>query len=111
MKTPDPSDTDNGRAVSPVVPAERQTVIPGDYIVTFDWRGETAMYLERDRSATLTSIYWGGSTGSVSHQYGVWEYPDGRRTAMTAEERKMVLERVAERARSGHGIVLEVSGE
>lgn len=77
------------------------------YRVEFDWRGETAYYVEGDRRVTLSAIYWGGPKGSVAHQYGVWEYPDNRREPMTAAERAMVLERVVERAALGHDIVLE----
>ena len=91
--------------------AKWPVVEPGEYVVWFDWRGETATYYEHDRAATLTSVYWGGPKGSVSHQFGVWEYPDGRRVAMTAEERRTVLARVAEQARSAHGIELEICDE
>lgn len=86
---------------------KRPAVEPGKYVVWFDWRGETATYFEHDRAATVTAIYWGGPKGSVSHRYGVWEYPDGRRVTMTPEERRTVLTRVAQQSRIGHGIELE----
>lgn len=86
-------------------------VEPGGYVVRFDWRGETATYYEHDRAATVTAIHWGGPKGSVSPFFRAWEYPDGRRVAMTAEERRVVLTRVAERARSEHGIELDVRDE
>ena len=92
-------------------PAAWPVVERGEYVVRFDWRGETATYYEHDRAATLTAIYWGGPKGSVSPCFRAWDYPDGRRVTMTAEEQRAVLARVAERARSEHGIELEIRGE
>jgi hypothetical protein len=92
-------------------PEKRPIVEPGEYVVRFDWRGETATYYEHDRAATLTAIYWGGMKGSVSPYFRAWEYPDGRRAAMTAEEQRAVLARVAEYARSAHGLELEIRDE
>jgi hypothetical protein len=62
----------------------------GDHHVQFDWRGETAFYVERDRRVTLFSAYWGGAKGSVSHLFGVWEYEDDHREPLTADERAIV---------------------
>ena len=81
-----------------------------DFRVQFDWRGETAYYIEGDRRVTLSCIYWGGPAGSVSHLYAMWELPDGRREPLTAEKRVLVLERVIERARKSEGISLEIKG-
>ena len=81
-----------------------------DYRVQFDWRGETAFYIEPDRRVTVFCAYWGGPKGSVSHLFGVWEYPDDHRELLTASERVMVLERVAERSAHAHGITLEMKG-
>jgi hypothetical protein len=81
-----------------------------DFRVEFDWRGETACYVEGDRRVMLSCIYWGGPTGSVSHLWGVWEHPDGRRETLTADERASVLARVSERSRKLHGIELEIEG-
>lgn len=83
----------------------------GEYHVQFDWRGETAFYVERDRRVTLFSAYWGGPKGSVSHLFGVWEYQDDHREPLSADERATVLARVAERAEKSHGITLEITGE
>ena len=83
----------------------------GDYRVQFDWRGETAFYVEGDRRVTLFSAYWGGAKGSVSHLFGVWEYPDEHRVPLTTEERATVLTRVADLAAKSHGITLEITGE
>ena len=83
----------------------------GEYRVQFDWRGETAFYVERDRRVTLFSAHWGGAKGSVSHLFGVWEYQDEHREPLSAEERATVLARVVERAATSHGITLEITGE
>ena len=83
----------------------------GEYRIEFDWRGETAFYIERDRRVTLFSAYWGGPKGSVSHYFGVWECEDGHREPLTAGERATVLARVVERAAKSHGITLEITGE
>ncbi len=82
-----------------------------DFRVEFDWRGETAFYIEHERRATLSCIYWGGPRGSVAHQYAVWELDDDRREPMTPDDRALVLARVAARAEQNHGITLEVTGE
>src|SRR5689334_20400824 len=50
---------------------------PGSHRVEFDWRGETAYYVEHGRRVTLACMYWGGPKGSVAHIHGVWEYDDG----------------------------------
>lgn len=81
-----------------------------DYRVEFDWRGETAYYIEGDRRVWLACMYWGGPQGSVSHIHGVWESPDGRREPLTAGERANVLRRVIECAMRHHHITLKTSG-
>lgn len=83
----------------------------GEYLVDFDWRGETASYVEQNRRVTLSCAYWGGPKGSVSHMYGVWEHAHDRREPLTAAERKTVLARVIDRAAQFHGITLAISGE
>lgn len=102
-----------GTGLSPA--AHRENVRPepgaGEYLVDFDWRGETANYVEYNRRVTLSCAYWGGPKGSVAHLYGVWEYAHDRREPLTAAERKTVLARVIERAAQFHGITLAISGE
>jgi len=97
-----------GLAPRKVEPPEWPTLKPGEFLVRFDWRGETATYYEHDRSTTVAAIYWGGPKGSVSHHHRAWAYRDGRRMPMTAEEGKTVLARVAQRARIQHGFELEI---
>jgi hypothetical protein len=82
-----------------------------NYRVEFDWRGETAYYVEPGRRVMMSCAYWGGPKGSVSHFFGHWEFPDNRREPLTVEEREQVLARVVERAAKVHGITLEISGE
>ena len=77
--------------------------------VDFDWRGETAYYIEGDRRVWMSTIYWGGRAGRVSHIHGVWELPDGNREPLTDAERALVLQRVVEYARLYHNIPLEVA--
>ena len=81
---------------------------PGDSHVEFDWRGETAFYVEHDRRVRLECIYWGGPAGSVSHIDGVWEYDDGRRELLTSDERARALQRVIEQAKKRENITLEI---
>ena len=81
---------------------------PGAFRVEFDWRGETAHYVEHDRRVRLECMYWGGPAGSVSHIDGVWEYSDGRRESLTSEERTTVLHRVIEHAKKYHDITVEI---
>jgi hypothetical protein len=81
-----------------------------DFRVEFDWRGETAHYVEGDRRVTLSCMYWGGPSGRVSHLFAMWELADGRREPLTADQRVSVLARVIERARTHHGIALEIEG-
>lgn len=63
------------------------------YTVELDWRGESAYYVEPDRRLWLFAAYWGG-TGSLEHIHAAWEYGDGRRVALTPEERRETLTRV-----------------
>ena len=70
----------------------RRMTGPG-YTVELDWRGESAYYIEPDRRLWLFAAYWGG-TGSLEHIHAVWEYPNGRRVALTPEERLETLRRV-----------------
>jgi hypothetical protein len=91
------------RTVEPLPPPA-----PGEYRIEIDWRGESAYFVEHDRRVWLECIYWGGPHGSVSHIHGVWEYADGRRERLTAEERAHVLQRVIEYARTHHDIKLEI---
>lgn len=79
------------------------------YRVEFEWRGETAYYIEGDRRVWMSTIYWGGRAGSVSHVAGVWELPDGQRVPLTDEERALVLQRVIDCARLYHNIPLEIA--
>ena len=81
---------------------------PDNFRVEVDWRGETAYYVEPDRRVWLECMYWGGPAGRVSHIHGVWEYPDGRREALTSEERAGVLRRVIEYVKRHHSIDLDV---
>lgn len=92
----------------PIEQNGQPAVGPGQHLVEFDWRGETATYFEQVRLVTLSCAYWGGPTGTVTHLFGVWEYPDGRREPLTDPERAEVLHAVVERAASVHGITLEV---
>lgn len=101
------------RAGAPPTTPERMAepsrpLAPGDSRVEIDCRGESAYYVEHDRRVRIECIYWGGPKGSVSHIHGVWEYADGRREHLTAEERASVLQRVIEHARQRDGIKLEI---
>ena len=78
------------------------------YRLAFDWRGETAYYIEYDRRVTLACMYWGGPAGRVFHIDGVWEYGDARRERLTSTERAIVLDRVIQHAKEHHGITLEI---
>ena len=77
---------------------------PG-YTVEFDWRGESAYYIEADRRLWLFAAYWGG-TGSLEHIHAVWEYQDGRRVALTPEERVETLRRVLAAIKATEGFPL-----
>jgi hypothetical protein len=79
---------------------------PGEIRIEFDWRGETAYYVEHDRRVRLECIYWGGPIGHLAHTDGHWQYRDGGRMPLTDIERESVLERVVVRAREGHNITL-----
>jgi hypothetical protein len=79
---------------------------PGESMVIFDWRGETAEFLESDRSVSLFCAYWGGPTGNVSHDRGMWTYTDGRFERLTSVEREAVLSRVVDVAKRVHHITL-----
>ena len=79
---------------------------PGSHRVEFDWRGETAYYVEHGRRVTLACMYWGGPKGSVAHIHGVWEYDDGRRERLTAGEREAVLRAIIEAAKTRENITL-----
>ena len=46
----------------------------------------------------------------MSRAEEVWEYSDDHREPLTASERAMVLEGVAERSAHAHGITLERDG-
>ena len=61
--------------------------LAAEYYVAYDWRGETAYYVEPDRRVWLSCIYWGGPIGNVSHIHGVWEFADERREPLSAEAR------------------------
>lgn len=84
---------------------------PASFRVEVDWRGETAYYIEAERRVWLTCIYWGGRAGRVAHIHAVWEYDDGRRESLTADERREILERVIDYVRAHHHIPLEVEGD
>jgi hypothetical protein len=104
------------RSGAPPEFAERKTEpspppAPGDHRIEFDWRGETAYYVEHDRRVTLSCIYWGGPTGTVSHIHGVWEYADGRREHLTGPERATVLRRVIDAAKKRENIRLQLEGD
>lgn len=81
---------------------------PGQFRVEIDWRGETAHVVEHDRRVRLDCAYWGGLAGRVSHIDGVWEYADGRREPLTADESALALRRVIDHARARDGITLRV---
>jgi len=100
------------RAGSPVPSAARPVApvpapAPGSFRIDFDWRGETAHFVEHDRRVQMECFYWGGPVGRVSLRDAVWEYDDGRREPLTPEERALVLRRVIERARELHHIALK----
>ena len=78
----------------------------GEFRVEIDWRGETAHVVEHDRRVRLDCSYWGGPAGSVAHADGMWEYADGRREPLGADERVLALRRVIDHARSRDGIAL-----
>ena len=67
--------------------------------------------MEHDRRVRLCCSYWRGPAGSVSHADGVWEYADGRREALTLDERARVLHRVIEHARTREDIALRIERE
>ena len=81
---------------------------PDHHRVEFDWRGETAFYVEHDRRVRLSCIYWGGPRGSVSHLSGFWEYTDGRSERLTPQERGAVLRAVINSAKARERITLAV---
>jgi len=70
--------------------------------VEFDWRGESAYCIEPDRRLWLFAAYWGG-TGSLEHIHATWEYQDGRRIALTPDERRETLRRVLAAIEAGEG--------
>ena len=84
--------------------------VPGQFRVEIDWRGEIADVVEHDRRVRLDCSYWGGPAGSVAHAGGVWEYTDGRREPLTADERALALRRVIDHARARDGIALRITG-
>jgi hypothetical protein len=81
---------------------------PGTHRVEFDWRGETAFYVEHDRRVRLSCIYWGGPKGSVSHISGCWEYTDGRAERLTPQERGAVLRAIINSAKAREAIRLAI---
>jgi len=91
--------------------SDESTPNAGAYRVAFDWRGETAYYIEQSRRVALASFYWGGPNGTVSHIDGMWDYEDGRRESLTPDERRTVLDRVIDAAWKGEEITLKVEGE
>ena len=91
------------RVTEPLPPPEA-----GTHRVEFDWRGETAYYVEHDRRVTLSCSYWGGPKGNVSHIHGVWEFSDGRRERLTPGERSAVLRAVADHAKARENITLAI---
>jgi hypothetical protein len=78
----------------------------GQFRVEIDWRGETAHVVEHDRRVRLDCSYWGGPAGSVAHADGMWEYADGRREPLGADDRALALRRVIDHARARDGIAL-----
>jgi hypothetical protein len=101
--SPRPSDSHAQPITGPSSPPA-----PGTHRVEFDWRGETAYYVEHDRRVWLACMYWGGPKGSVSHIHGVREYGDGRREYLTPEERAAILQVVIDTAKTREGIALEI---
>ena len=95
--------------VPPATPARPPD--PGEFRIEIDWRGETAFCVEHERRVRLACYYWGGPAGSVAHEDGVWEYTDGRREALTPDERALVLRRVIEHARVREDIALRIEAE
>ena len=81
---------------------------PGTHRVEFDWRGETAFYVEHDRRVRLSCMYWGGPKGSVSHISGFWEYADGRTERLTPQERGAVLRAIINCAKARENITLAI---
>ena len=81
---------------------------PGAHRVEFDWRGETAFYVEHDRRVRLSCAYWGGPKGGVSHLSGFWDYTDGRSERLTPQERGAVLRAVINSAKARENITLAV---
>ena len=92
-----------------IAPRPAESVPPpaaGQFRVEIDWRGETAHVVEHDRRVRLDCSYWGGPAGSVAHAEGMWEYADGRREPLGADERALALRRVIDHARARDGIAL-----
>ncbi len=73
-----------------------------DYTVEVDCRGEMLTYCELDRSANVICTF-GGTPQIVPRTLSNWFYPRGRRTEkMSAEEKEIILSRIADNCRKHH---------
>jgi hypothetical protein len=80
---------------APVPPANTK-VPPPDYTVEVDCRGEMLTYCELNRSAHVICTF-GGTPCIVSRTLSNWFYPVGRRSEkMGAEEKEIILGRIAD---------------
>ncbi len=82
------------------------------YAVDIDLPGETLIYSEPDRRATVICTF-GGSPCLVPRTLSSWWYPDERRDeAMTEPEAAALIARIADYCRSVHGMSeLRIEGE
>lgn len=77
---------------------------PPDYTVEVDVRGEMLTYCEINRSAHVICTF-GGAPCIASATLSKWLYPRGRRSEkMSAEERQVILVRIADYCRKHHGL-------
>lgn len=75
---------------------------PVDYTVEVDYRGEMLTYCELNRSAHVICTF-GGKPVIVPRTLSNWLYPLGRRSEkMSAEEKDIILARIADYCRTHH---------
>jgi hypothetical protein len=75
---------------------------PEDYTVEIDCRGEMLTYCELNRSAHVICTF-GGKPVIVPRTLSNWNYPLGRRSEkMSAEEKDIILARIADYCRTHH---------
>lgn len=99
----------NAIAVQPVPPttpeAPTHQLAEGEYLVTFDGRGETLTYIESERTAHVICTIGGPEPVLCPRTLSGWWYPAERRAeTMSDDEKTMVIERVARYARTRLGM-------